>query len=246
MVGRERRPLPSILSEHQREPCSQRPAIIPRQVTGSDRQGYLYCQARNIIFPGEIKILRHKQAEAAESRVLLMFSDHFVELHFCPPALGWSSCHGTQEAQTFLRPVGEGHRMRVWLPPCSAVISLHASLGIRSEQDENPPICKPTSWRRAPQPSKYFQTTPLASRRREAKKRKTEPENVKGTGERNKGLFYHPPSQVQDCPIFKTKQIMLFGLFPFWLLSNLSAHCQAPQMQGSHPLPPLPVHSSFS
>ena len=89
-----------------------------------------------------------------------------------PPALGWSSHHGTQEAQTFLRPAGEGHRMRVWLPPYSAVISLHASLGIRSELAEHPPICKPTSWRRAPQPSKYFRTTPLASRKREAKKEK--------------------------------------------------------------------------
>lgn len=139
---------------------------------GSDRQGYLYCQSRNITLPGEIKILRHKQAEAAESRVLLMSSDHSVELHFCPPAWGWSSHHGTQEAQMFLRPVGEGHRMSVWLPPWSAVISMRASLGIRSELAEHPPICKPTSWRWAPQPSKHSQTTPLASRKREAKKKK--------------------------------------------------------------------------
>ena len=190
-VGRERRTgLPLTSSQNTSESPAPRdqplPAIIiPQQAMGSDRQGYLYCQSRNITLPGEIKILRHKQAEAAESRVLLMSSDHSVELHFCPPAWGWSSHHGTQEAQTFLRPVGEGHRMSVWLPPCSAVISLRTSLGIRSELAEHPPICKPTSWRWAPQPSKHSQTTPLASRKREAKKRKrkTEPENVKGTGE---------------------------------------------------------------
>ena len=190
-MGRERRTgLPLTSSQNTSESPAPRdqplPAIIiPQQAMGSDRQGYLYCQSRNITLPGEIKILRHKQAEAAESRVLLMSSDHSVELHFCPPAWGWSSHHGTQEAQTFLRPVGEGHRMSVWLPPCSAVISLRTSLGIRSELAEHPPICKPTSWRWAPQPSKHSQTTPLASRKREAKKRKrkTEPENVKGTGE---------------------------------------------------------------